>query len=290
MSTGGDRRGRRRSCSDRTGCPIPALVGRPATVIAQQAGITVPADTRVLIAELKGVGRDYPLSIEKLSPVLSFYIVADWRGRLRALQGDPALRRHGAHHVDPLARRQDHPGVRPEEARRPHRRQLADDARLDRADDGDGPGDDAGVRRLGREHHVRQHLAAAPAQHQAPGVRDHARSRPEAGRRRLPASPPQGRACPARRRARQRPDGIAADVLARRIDEFLASRGYRAGAAPSAPAPSAPAPSAPPAPLAPASTPCTLSTLSTTSDCRPNRRTLSAKTTSGRPSSRTAKL
>ena len=40
--------------------PNPALVGRPATYIAQQAGITVPADTRVLIAELKGVGRDYP--------------------------------------------------------------------------------------------------------------------------------------------------------------------------------------------------------------------------------------
>src|SRR6476620_10329226 len=59
--------------------PNPALVGRPATVIAKAAGISVPADTRVLIAELKGVGRDFPLSIEKLAPVLSFYVVADWR-------------------------------------------------------------------------------------------------------------------------------------------------------------------------------------------------------------------
>src|SRR5258708_2391306 len=58
--------------------PSPALVGRPAPVIGQAAGITFPAGTRVLIAELKGVGRDYPLSIEKLSPVLSFYVVADW--------------------------------------------------------------------------------------------------------------------------------------------------------------------------------------------------------------------
>jgi acetaldehyde dehydrogenase (acetylating) len=33
----------------------------------------------VLIAPLQGVGRDYPLSIEKLCPVLSFYVVADWR-------------------------------------------------------------------------------------------------------------------------------------------------------------------------------------------------------------------
>ena len=39
----------------------------------------MPPTTRVLIAELTGVGRDYPLSIEKLCPVLSFYVVADWR-------------------------------------------------------------------------------------------------------------------------------------------------------------------------------------------------------------------
>jgi acetaldehyde dehydrogenase (acetylating) len=59
--------------------PNPALVGRPATYIAKQAGINVPDGTRVLIAELAGVGRDYPLSIEKLCPVLSFYVVNDWR-------------------------------------------------------------------------------------------------------------------------------------------------------------------------------------------------------------------
>src|SRR5687767_355935 len=59
--------------------PNPALVGRPATFIAQQAGISVPPQTRVLLAELAGVGRDYPLSIEKLCPVLSFYVVSDWR-------------------------------------------------------------------------------------------------------------------------------------------------------------------------------------------------------------------
>jgi acetaldehyde dehydrogenase (acetylating) len=59
--------------------PNPAVVGRPAMFIAGQAGISVPAGTRVLIAELAGVGRDYPLSIEKLAPVLSFYIVQDWR-------------------------------------------------------------------------------------------------------------------------------------------------------------------------------------------------------------------
>ena len=39
----------------------------------------MPAETRVLVAPLAGVGRDYPLSIEKLCPVLSFYVVSDWR-------------------------------------------------------------------------------------------------------------------------------------------------------------------------------------------------------------------
>ena len=43
------------------------------------AGSRCRAGTRVLIAPLDGVGRDYPLSIEKLCPVLSFYVVRDWR-------------------------------------------------------------------------------------------------------------------------------------------------------------------------------------------------------------------
>src|SRR2546427_10772231 len=59
--------------------PNPALVGKSATVIAEKCGISVPSNTRVLIAPLEGVGRDYPLSIEKLCPVLSFYVVKDWR-------------------------------------------------------------------------------------------------------------------------------------------------------------------------------------------------------------------
>jgi acetaldehyde dehydrogenase (acetylating) len=59
--------------------PSPALVGRSASVIAEKAGLRVPDGTKVLIAPLKGVGRDYPLSIEKLCPVLSWYVVNDWR-------------------------------------------------------------------------------------------------------------------------------------------------------------------------------------------------------------------
>ncbi|HJN48652.1 MAG TPA: aldehyde dehydrogenase family protein [Acidobacteriota bacterium] len=54
-------------------------VGRPATTIANAAGIKVPEKTRVLICPVGGVGKKYPLSHEKLSPVLAFYVVDDWQ-------------------------------------------------------------------------------------------------------------------------------------------------------------------------------------------------------------------
>jgi acetaldehyde dehydrogenase (acetylating) len=59
--------------------PNPALVGKSAVFIAGKCGITVPSETRILVAPLVGVGRDYPLSIEKLCPVLAYYVVKDWR-------------------------------------------------------------------------------------------------------------------------------------------------------------------------------------------------------------------
>ena len=59
--------------------PNPALVGRSAIQIAGKCGVSVPENTTVLLAPLEGVGRDYPLSIEKLCPVLSHYVVRDWR-------------------------------------------------------------------------------------------------------------------------------------------------------------------------------------------------------------------
>jgi len=59
--------------------PNPEFVGRSALEIAGLSDIDVPPDTTVLLATLDGVGREYPLSIEKLCPVLSFYEVPDWR-------------------------------------------------------------------------------------------------------------------------------------------------------------------------------------------------------------------
>jgi acetaldehyde dehydrogenase (acetylating) len=53
----------------------PAIVGRSVEVIAKMAGLSVPPGTRCLIADVAGVGREYPLSLEKLSPILAFYVV-----------------------------------------------------------------------------------------------------------------------------------------------------------------------------------------------------------------------
>jgi len=52
----------------------PKIVGKSATTIAEWAGIAVPPNTRCLVAEIGGVGRDFPLSLEKLSPILTYYV------------------------------------------------------------------------------------------------------------------------------------------------------------------------------------------------------------------------
>ena len=57
----------------------PRLVGQSAVDIAAAAGIAVPADTTVLVSPQDGVGPEHPLSHEKLSPVLAYYEVGDWR-------------------------------------------------------------------------------------------------------------------------------------------------------------------------------------------------------------------
>ncbi|MBP3950831.1 bifunctional acetaldehyde-CoA/alcohol dehydrogenase [Bacillus suaedae] len=53
----------------------PDIVGKSAAFIAKLAGVKVPEDTKILIAEIKGVGPEYPLSREKLSPVLACFRV-----------------------------------------------------------------------------------------------------------------------------------------------------------------------------------------------------------------------
>lgn len=51
-----------------------AVVGKPAAWIAEQVGIKVPAGTKILIAPLPEPSLKYPLSLEKLSPVLAYFV------------------------------------------------------------------------------------------------------------------------------------------------------------------------------------------------------------------------
>lgn len=64
---------------DGPSCSLNAeIVGQSAEKIAEMAGVDVPPGTRVLVAELEGVGPEHPLSMEKLSPILSCYVVQNY--------------------------------------------------------------------------------------------------------------------------------------------------------------------------------------------------------------------
>ncbi len=230
--------------------PNPAFVGKPATYIAQQAGIAAPSGTRVLMAELAGVGRDYPLSIEKLCPVLSFYVVADWKeGCERCKQ---ILRYGGMGHTMSIHSRDDKiilefglkkPAFRIVVNTPTTLGSIGLTTGLDPSmtlgcggwggnitSDNISPLHLLNIKRLAYETNPAPAVKAQPA-----------------------ADPADGRALPKAPEMRT-PPGIAAESLARRIDDFLASRGYTppgGGAVPPAPGTLHPAPAtlhpAPPA-------------------------------------------
>jgi len=60
----------------------PQCVGQAPGKIAAMAGFTVPAETSIICAEVGGVGKQYPLSAEKLSPVLSLHFVKDFNAAM----------------------------------------------------------------------------------------------------------------------------------------------------------------------------------------------------------------
>ncbi len=53
----------------------PDIVGKPATALAQMAGIQVPQDTKILVAREQEAGPTRPYSMEKLCPVLAFFVM-----------------------------------------------------------------------------------------------------------------------------------------------------------------------------------------------------------------------
>jgi len=217
--------------------PNPALVGKSAAYIAGQVGITVPAGTRVLMAPLAGVGREYPLSIEKLAPILSWYVVKDWQEACeRCIQ---ILRYGGMGHTMSIHSRNEEvilqfglkkPAFRICVNTPTTHGSIGLTTGLEPAmtlgcggwggnitSDNISPRHLLNVKRLAYE--VRpavvagdaRVVAARPSEHQAP--KDPARGLPQ---------PP----------VRPVVEGIPADALAARIDQFLASRGLAAAPAP----------------------------------------------------------
>ena len=201
--------------------PNPNLVGRPATYIAQQAGISVPATTRVLIAELAGVGRDYPLSIEKLCPVLSFYVVSDWRHGCERCK--EILRYGGMGHTMSIHSRNDDV-ILQFGLKKPAYRIVVNtptthgsiglttglDPSMTLGCGGYGgniTSDNISPRHLLNTKRLAYEVTPAVVRRDEPV---------SAGAAALPKAPQPPR----------EPGGIAAAPLARRIDEFLASRGY----------------------------------------------------------------
>ena len=60
----------------------PQCVGQAPTKLAKMAGFEVPPDTSIICCEIGGVGKQFPLSMEKLSPVLSLHFVNDFNAAL----------------------------------------------------------------------------------------------------------------------------------------------------------------------------------------------------------------
>ena len=53
------------------------VVGKDPCDIAEKAGFLIPLETKVIVVREHGVGKEYPFSKEKLSPILTYYIVND---------------------------------------------------------------------------------------------------------------------------------------------------------------------------------------------------------------------
>ena len=210
--------------------PNPALVGKSAMAVARQAGLTVPDGTRVLVAPLTGVGRDFPLSIEKLCPVLSWYVVSDWRaGCERCIE---ILRYGGMGHTMSVHSRNEDvilqfglkkPAFRICVNTPTTHGSIGLTTGLDPAMTlgcggwgGNITSDNITPRHLLNIKRLAYEVRPAPAAGSGPSARP-----PDDMPARLPRAP---LAPPAK--------GIAAPQLAARIDAFLSARGYRPGAGP----------------------------------------------------------
>lgn len=97
-------------------------VGQAPGVIARKAGFQVPDRTTLLVAEIAGVGKEHPLSAEKLSPVLSLLFVDSFAAALDACEA--ILRFGGLGHTS-VIHAQDDARIREYAMRMPSYRVIA---------------------------------------------------------------------------------------------------------------------------------------------------------------------
>ena len=224
--------------------PNPKLVGRTAKEIAAQVGIPVPDGVRVLVAPLQGVGRDHPLSIEKLCPVLSWYVVKDWiEGCERCIQ---ILRYGGMGHTMSVHSQNDDvilqfglkkPAFRICVNTPTTHGSIGLTTGLDPAMTlgcggwgGNITSDNISPRHLLNLKRVAYGIRpAVPSAAMAAG-------RPAAPAA-APASPAAAMSDLPQRAARSQPRGISSDELRTKVDQFLSSRGYKSAADAAAPVP-----------------------------------------------------
>ncbi|MCD4681392.1 MAG: aldehyde dehydrogenase family protein [Bacteroidales bacterium] len=69
--------------TEETGNMNADIVGQSVNVIAKKAGIIIPEETKIIIAPLKGIGKNYPLSTEVLAPILAFYVAETYEDAIK---------------------------------------------------------------------------------------------------------------------------------------------------------------------------------------------------------------
>ena len=52
------------------------IVGKDPCDIAEKAGFLIPLDTKIIVVREHGIGKEFPFSKEKLSPILTYYLVS----------------------------------------------------------------------------------------------------------------------------------------------------------------------------------------------------------------------
>lgn len=75
----------------------PRIVGKSAAVIAEMAGLQIPAGTRVLVSRQTQVSKNNPYAREKLCPVLAFYVEENWEAACQ--RSIAILQNEGAGHT-----------------------------------------------------------------------------------------------------------------------------------------------------------------------------------------------